>query len=261
MRFFLVVLGFVAGLTGCAYLGTMSRQASYAAEQRQSPQQRINKHMLDRDTFFVFGQIQHRAGPDRAPMAVVAIADTFQAGEVVDVGHFSRSDSYYGLNLPAGEYRLLVVSDLNGDGCYDEHEVIGGRTLSLILKDSPEKVLGGCDIDLGFGAPAAGAAFRVAVQKPGVRTESVFYPKGTIRSLNDPIFSPQMATLGLYEPAAFLEQAPMMFYALEEQLGYKVLVVFVHGISGSPRDFEEIVAQLDRRFYKPWFFIIRGAPI
>jgi hypothetical protein len=63
-----------------------------------------------------------------------------------------------------------------------------------------------------------------------------------------------MARLGMYEPAAFMEEAPMMFYALEEDLGYKVPVVFVHGIDGSARDFAGIVARLDRHRYRPWFF-------
>jgi len=63
-----------------------------------------------------------------------------------------------------------------------------------------------------------------------------------------------MATLGMYESAAFLELAPMLFYALEEDIGYKIPVIFVHGINGSPREFAEIVKHLDRRLYRPWFF-------
>jgi hypothetical protein len=58
----------------------------------------------------------------------------------------------------------------------------------------------------------------------------------------------------MYEPAAFMEEAPMMFYALEEDTGYKVPVIFVHGINGSAQDFAPIIAKLDRRIYKPWFF-------
>jgi len=45
-----------------------------------------------------------------------------------------------------------------------------------------------------------------------------------------------------------------MFYALEEDLPYKVPVVFVHGIAGSAREFETLVEQLDLDLYKPWFF-------
>ncbi len=254
MKRLCLALAAAAGLTGCAYLGTMSRQTAYAAQQRQAPQQRVYKHMLDRDTFFVYGRIEGGGIPDDAPLAVIAVSDAFQKGEVVDVSQFSRRDSYYGLNLPEGEYRLLVVCDRNRDGYFDPAEVVGGRTVALHLADAPEKVAGDRDIDLAVPVAGAGADFHLAVKPTDGRAESVFYPKGTIRSLGDEIFAPRMAALGLYEPAAFMEQAPMMFYALEEDLGYKVPVVFVHGIGGSARDFEEIVAHLDRSRYRPWFF-------
>ena len=251
-RIFLLTLA--AGLSGCSYVQTATKQAYYAACQTGTPQQRIYKHLLDRDTFFVFGRIRHDPTPADSAVAVVAVSDKFRPGEVVDVNHFSRTDSFYGLNLPAGDYRLLVVSDLNRDGYYDEQEVLGERGLSLDAQTVPEKVLGGHDIDLTEGFAAPRTPFRIAVAKPDGLAESLFYPKGTIRSLNDEIFSRPMAALGLYEPAAFLEKAPMMFYALEENLAYKVPVVFVHGIDGSPRDFAAIIARLDRRRYQPWFF-------
>ena len=240
-------------LSGCAYVGTAAQQAYYSARQPLAPRQKIYKHMLSRDTYFVFGQIESGASLAGAPLAVMALSDTFKAGEVVDVNHTSRDDSYYGLNLPEGDYLLVLVCDRNGDGFFDEHEVIGGRRVSLTPQVAPEKVLGECDIAAGGTAPL-NSPFRIAVRPVPVRTESVFFPKGTIRALDDPVFSPEMASLGLYQPAAFLEAAPMMFYALEEDCGYKVPVVFVHGIGGSARDFSEIIAHLDRRRYKPWFF-------
>jgi pimeloyl-ACP methyl ester carboxylesterase len=173
---------------------------------------------------------------------------------VVDVNHLGRPDSYYGLNLPPGDYRLLLVSDLNRDGYYDETETLASRTISLSTESAPDKVSGGIDIEQTEAPAGSGAVFRVAVRPMARQTESLFYPKGTIRSLDDPIFAPDMATLGMYEPAAFLEAAPMMFYALEEDFGYKIPIVFVHGIDGSARDFTEIVAHLDRQRFKPWFF-------
>lgn len=249
---FLAVL--FAGLTGCSYVGSMVSQAAYSMRQRTSPEQRVYKYMLDRETFFVFGRIEHAGNVNREAIAVVAVSDKFRPSEVVDVNHLARVDSYYGLNLPAGEYRLLVVSDLDRDGYYDKTEVVGGRTISLTADAVPDKVLGGYDLDLAARSNPASGPFRMAVLKPAKRVESLFYPKGTIRSLDDPIFAPQMATLGMYEPAAFLEAAPMMFYALEEELGYKIPVIFVHGIGGSVRDFDDVVAGLDRTRFKPWFF-------
>ncbi|MBX2859368.1 MAG: hypothetical protein KTR17_11965 [Cellvibrionaceae bacterium] len=57
----------------------------------------------------------------------------------------------------------------------------------------------------------------------------------------------------MYDPASFLDYAPTMFYALEEDFLYKVRVVFVHGIGGSIRQFNDIVQGMARDRYKPWY--------
>ena len=241
-------------LSGCSYIGTVLSQAGYSVRQMASPEQRVYKHMLDRETFFVFGKIINEGEVRRETIAVIALSDRFRSSEVVDINHVVRADSYYGLNLPAGEYRLIVVTDRNRDGYYDETEVVGCRAVSLTTRAIPDKVLGGYDIPLAARADTASGSFRVSVPQTSERAESLIFPKGTLRSLDDPIFSPQMASLGIYEPAAFLEAAPMMFYALEEENGFKVPVVFVHGIGGSVRDFEDVVPVLDRARFRPWFF-------
>jgi len=244
-----------AGTTGCTYIGNAVKQAGYSSQMRNSPATKTYKHMLETENFFVFGKIVHAVDMNRDAVAVVALSDLHQKNEVVEVCNFPRIDSYYGLNLPEGEFRLLVVSDLNRDGFYDENEVIGGMGLSLSRKAFPDKVLGGLDLDLKVPFLfESGASFRLAVRKPSESAESLFYPRGTIRSLDDELFSQRMSSMGMYEPAAFMEEAPMMFYALEEDTGYKVPVVFVHGIDGTPRNFTEILDHLDRTLYKPWFF-------
>ena len=255
MNLFLVIL--FLSLSGCAYLGSTIKQTQYSVQQKASPKQSIYKHMLQTDNFFVFGKVENEVAMNKDAIAVVAFSKRNQHGEVVDVSHFTRIDSYFGLNLPAGEYNLLVVSDLNRDGFYDNMEIAGGRSLSININTVPEKVLGNYNIDLDLNSPFATDSrivFHLAVYKSSPLVESLFYPKGTIRSLDDEIFTQKMAILGMYEPAAFTEEAPMMFYALEEDLMYKVPVIFVHGASGSARDFEEIVSKLDRTRYRPWFF-------
>lgn len=238
---------------GCSYLGTVVSQVDYSLTQAFAPQQRIYKHLLDQDTFFVFGQIEARE-VGAGPMAVVAISDRYQHSEVVDVSNLARPDSYYGLHLPPGEFELLAVRDLDGDGRFGPGEVFGSRRIVLADGAVPDRVAEGRDIALAAEPVAGSWQFAIPVAPQSAREESVIFPKGTLRSLDDPIFSESMASLGMYSPAAFLEAAPMMFYALEEESAYKVPVVFVHGIGGSARDFESIVARLDRRRFKPWFF-------
>ncbi|MCB1955065.1 MAG: DUF413 domain-containing protein [Rhodocyclaceae bacterium] len=245
----------LAGLLGaCAYLGTVASQADLARKQQSDPELRTTKHLLDRETYFVFGTLDHAPPLNAEALAVIAVSDAFRTGEVVDVNHVAQPDSYYGLNLPAGDYRLLVVSDLDHDGAYEPAEILGGRRVRLDAEAVPERVLGDFDIDLGTPFAAGGDRFGVAVRASTPLETSLFYPRGSLRTLDDPVFGPDMAMLGLYRPASFMEAAPMMFYALEEDISFKIPIVFVHGIAGSAREFAPIVAHLDRRRFKPWFF-------
>ncbi len=235
-------------------MSAVTKQAGYSIRQAFAPDQRTSKHLLQQDTFFIVGKIKGARRIKDSPMAVVALSDKFRTAEVVDVNHTSRPDSYYGLNLPHGEYRLVVVRDRDRNGYYDESEIVGGRKLSISETTGSNKVLGDFDIDLRHHRVISDGTFRIAVQADTGRKESLFYPKGSLRTLDDPLFSRHMAEIGAYHPAAFLEEAPMMFYALEEDIFYKIPVVFVHGIGGSARDFETMVASLDRTRFKPWFF-------
>ncbi|MFT3828842.1 MAG: DUF413 domain-containing protein [Opitutaceae bacterium] len=253
---FPVLLAAVAVFGGCSYLNTASEQAFYSLQQAGAPRQRTYKHLLGRETFFVFGRLEHEPTVARGRLAVVALHDALAMNEVVDVNWFSRGESFYGLNLPEGEYRLLVASDRNADGRVDETEVIGGRRLRVDLAAAPDRVLGDCDIDLRRRVELGTTRFTATAPDSAAppSRDSLFYPKGSIRSLDEPLFAPRMAALGLYQPAEFLERAPMLFYALEEDIGYKIPVVFVHGIGGSPRDFAAILERLDRTRFRPWFF-------
>lgn len=258
LRSVAVVLLALLGLLqpGCSYVGTAGEQMVLSVRQAGAPRQRVYKHMLARETYFVFGRIQHLPARAHGRLAVVALYDHWTTNEVVETNWCAQGDSYFGMNLPAGEYRLVVACDQDGDGRVDEREAIGGCRLVVDQAAAPDHVLGGVDINLRRRAELGATQFSVVapVEPASTAVDSLFYPKGTIRSLDDPIFSPQMAALGLYRPAAFLERAPMTFYALEEDLGYKIPVIFVHGIEGSPRDFLPILARLDRQRYRPWFF-------
>ncbi len=240
--------------TGCAYVGTWARQSHYRQQLKRSPGLGTAKHLLDESTFFVFGKVAAPLhGTADQAMAVVAFSSTERLDELVDASHAVRADSFYGLHLPAGAYTLVALVDRDQDGYLAAHEAVASRRL-VLPEDAAERVVPDIDlqrVETGIEPPAG---FRLEARRDPLLAESHFFPKGTLRTLDDPLFSPAIASLGMYAPASFLERAPMMFYALEEDLGYKVPVVFVHGIGGSARDFETIVGRLDRSRYCAWFF-------
>ncbi len=240
-------------LCSCTYLKYAGVQAEYARIQNAEPGQLNVKHMIDREKIVIHGQCSDAAGNyDGIPKAIAAFSSKYQFSERVETMYFEVAGSHYGMSLPEGRYNLLVFADIDGDGVFRESEVVGQRPIELDKAKVPEMVLGQVDVHL---TEPTTLNWDVSIDVPDTqgRAESLFYPAGTLRSLDDPIFDRGFATLGMYDPASFLEQAPTMFYALEDDLGFKIPVIFVHGIDGSAREFETFVGQLDQLRYKPWF--------
>ena len=241
-------------LCSCTYMKHTLIQAEYTRNQKADPGQVNRKHMIDIETYFVIGQtFDKNTNYTDLPLVVAAYSSKFKAHERVDTMYCVGAGTHFGLNLPEGDYELLVFVDVDKNQIFDQNEVVGQKTLSLNNTTSPNRVLDHVSIPLSSPRRTDWAK-AIPVPTFAVPQQSLFFPSGTIRNLASPIFSDNMATLGMYDPASFLEQAPTMFYALEEDLEFKIPVVFVHGVGGSVRAFEPIVSQLDRERYKPWFF-------
>lgn len=250
------IMGFclVMFLTSCTYMKYSSIQAEYARIQNADPSQVNLKHMLDKDTFFVYGKTIDTLGIyENTPMAIAAYSSKYKKNERVDTMLFVGSGTHFGLTLPEGDYTLLVYANTNKDLVFQPSEVVGTKKISLSLKSTSEKNLGQVNISLERSNLVAWAD-AIGMPKNAVEKQSIFFPSGTIRSLNDAIFDEKIATLGMYDPASFMEHAPTMFHALEENTAHKIPVIFVHGIGGSPRSFDAIIARMDLNRYKPWFF-------
>ncbi len=241
-------------LSSCTFVKNAAVQAEYARIQASDPSMLNLKHMIDRETFFVYGLVgQAPAAFPVSRFTVAAFSDRFQKHELVDVLHNVVPGTHYGLNLPPGHYDLIAFADVNGNGVYESDEAMGRLSLDLHEEKGVRKILG--KVDIPIERPAR-IDWHVALgaQTARVREQSLFFPPDTIRELDDALFDADTATLGMYHPTAFLERAGTMFYALEEDIAYKIPVIFVHGIDGSARDFSAIVQKLDRTRFKPLFF-------
>ena len=249
----LFCIGTTCVATSCTYMQNVAKQSEYSRIQAVNPSQRNLKHMIDRQTFFVYGRIADATNSYAGlSFAVAAFSNRYVTNELVDGTYVAYAGTQYGLNLPDGAFELLVLADQDQNGIFDQAEVVGRRQIELDDENYPEKVAENIDIRLSERESVAWA-INIPVPEPAHLRESLFFPEGSIRDLNDPLFDSDIAALGMYEPAAFLEKAPTMFYALEEE-SYKIPVVFVHGIGGSAREFATIVSALDGDRYKPWFF-------
>lgn len=241
-------------LSSCAYMESVSKHDEIVKKQETNPGQHNLKHIIERETFIVYGLLLGKSGELASQhLSVVAYSDRFKPHELVDVTHFADIGRHYVLNLPAGKYDLLVLADKDNNKKLEQSEVVGRRQVELSKTKSTANVLTDFDITL---SKISGIDWKINIPVPqGPELEqSLVFPKGTIRSLDDPIFGRELSTLGMYEPAAFLERAPTVFYTLEEYLPYKVPVIFVHGMGGTVREFIPIIKKMDRERYVPWFY-------
>jgi pimeloyl-ACP methyl ester carboxylesterase len=73
-------------------------------------------------------------------------------------------------------------------------------------------------------------------------------------SLNDEFFDPKYGDMGLYHPSELMAHNQGVIFGLEGYSTEKTIVLFVHGISGTPRDWQFMADGLDRSRFQPLFF-------
>jgi len=210
--------------------------------------------MLDKDRFYLWGKSIIESGHyENVNMAIAAYSSQFKKHERVDTIFFKGARTHYGLSLPEGVYTLFIYADSNNDQIFHQSEIVGKKSLMLNTMNYPEKIVKHVDIKI-VESFKVNWAETIVLPETIETKQSLYYPTGTIRSLDDPMFDEKISTMGMYDPASFLEYAPTMFYALKEDVAHKIPVVFVHGIGGSSRSFKSIIEQMDKDRYQAWFF-------
>lgn len=154
-------------------------------------------------------------------------------------------------HLPPGHYRLGAFED---------------RTRNLRLDDFEGERAGGYHdlqtFEISQKSNPAFATIKINDDLPDIvhelsskaYVESNLYFEGKVVPLNDLRFDPALASLGLWQPLTFAQKYGMGLFMLSPYEKGKVPVVFVHGISGHPRQFSKIIDCLDRSRYQPWVF-------
>ena len=77
---------------------------------------------------------------------------------------------------------------------------------------------------------------------------------GEVRALDDSEFAPDIGSEGMWRPLETLERHGGGVYFVEPYDPEKIPILFVHGMGGTPRDFETLLAGLDHGRFQAWFF-------
>jgi pimeloyl-ACP methyl ester carboxylesterase len=163
--------------------------------------------------------------------------------------------SPYCLFVHPGDYTVLAFADANADFILAPDELAGSHGRPDVVTVAVDEVVSG--VDIALFAPGKRRFFSQTVSlrklpRRAVRTDALEY--GGTSDLGNEIFQPAYGELGEWRPVRFIEKIGIHVYALEPYDPRRVPVLFVHGIGGTPRDWRYPAAQLDRRYYQPWFY-------
>jgi len=90
-------------LTSCTFVKNAAIHSEYERLQATDPSMLNLKHMISRETVFVYGKITAEKEGGHWPMlGIAAFSDKFHQHELVDAMHQLTPDAHFGLNLPPG---------------------------------------------------------------------------------------------------------------------------------------------------------------
>lgn len=215
-----------------------------------------DEQMRRLDTTMYFTGIVETEKEARGPLVVV-LYEVGARPKPVFLDVVPRSRGVYHLAGAPARYRILAFEDLNGNMTHEPGEPAAdyeGIALNIdAVNDPPTESTGLGHIRIRSGAPvAAMPAFPAEAYAALVRRRGQEF--GSEATIGETRFSPPLVREGMFQPLRFIEEGRAGLFMLEPYDPKRVPVIFVHGIGGSPRDWEHVIEKLDRTTFQPWVF-------
>jgi len=166
----------------------------------------------------------------------------------------------YQFNLLPGKYLVGAYIDNNNNHVRDQNE-------SAVMHAQEDERL--TEITLTKGQEMTLPQLTVSKDQNITSVNKVTYSASKVRanigrviSLDDPMFSQENSKMGLWRPFDFANKLGGGLMFLQDFDKNKTPVLFVHGISGSPTEFKEVIEQLDTDKFQPWIlYYPSGVPL
>jgi len=152
-----------------------------------------------------------------------------------------------------GTYYLFAFEDINEDCVFQQNEPVGWYG-----SPSPLDFVGSTDLEkltITLRPPAeARKELPLLYSEKGRAVDMQVANRhvGTVISLSDPRFDPETGVLGMWEPVTFFERYGFGLFFLQPYDPQRQPVLFVHGVGGTPRNFEYLAKSLDPARFQPW---------
>ena len=192
-----------------------------------------------------------------APIIVVSVKEPEQDNHFRKVINYQilKKPSYYGFMAPIGKISVFAFEDKNKNEKYDAGEPCGCYSdgSEFILDNG--KLLYGIDIEIKKNGKLPEKFSDLSMMLAINSNFIVKKPKsGEVVTMDHYYFAKGFGALGMWRPLELASlQGPDIFF-LSKYDPQKIPILFVHGISGTPKDFEYLISKLDKEKYQPWVY-------
>jgi hypothetical protein len=253
IAFLLVLLSSFLAWPGCGhisgYLGFLQRHRSLENAFQNQPRVELLRELSPEGCFRLEGHLVLSNQQD-TPLLAVAVSHRYGQEEVVVARELALGIPFYDFFIPEGEYNLFFFADLDRNGVFESHELVGQTASDQPVTITTDRTEDGFTVE----GPKVG----IDLNRPQV-SDFPLQIKVTSRtfifdSLDNDFFDPRHGQMGLYRPTALITHTQGFFFGLEKYDPRKAQVIFVHGIGGTPRDWKFIVEGMERDRFQAWFF-------
>ncbi|MCP4259956.1 MAG: alpha/beta hydrolase [Planctomycetes bacterium] len=180
--------------------------------------------------------------------AVIVLLFREEEGIPVLESHvFASEKGDFLFSVIPGTHYVAAFIDVNNDGRYQpgEHGIYHGLPSKIDV--APKQTVTLETISIAGEVPKPETEI-----KPIAKIRAVWENIGRVITLDDHRFSRDNYAMGLWKPFDFLDHAEGGLFFLQEYQQGKVPVLFVHGVSGGPTDWEKLIESLDKQLFQPW---------
>ncbi len=185
------------------------------------------------------------------PIDVYVFVVDERVGKPVRLSQFQtlKEPGKYSFVVRPGYYMIGVAEDVNADGELSPGEPHAVYNDFEILKISPKGSRSRLNMELS--EERAPALDRLAAEQVAVEYE---LHMGELAQLDDPRFDPSSGPLGMWQPVDFFNKYGAGVFMLQEYDEDKTPVLFIHGMSGHPREFATLIEGIDPALYQAWVY-------
>ena len=171
------------------------------------------------------------------------------------IAHYTvlHESGEYELAVDQGNYLVFAYWDKNSNLIYEEGEPAGQHGEAKMVRAPAVGVV--FDIDVVIPEGDQTIAIPYGTKITSVRPEKLYSRQaGDITDLDDERFSEENGMKGFWEPISFFKEIGGNIYFLEEYDNEKTPILFIHGVTGTPKGWRYFVDHIDRTRFQPWFF-------